>query len=136
MFTYHIWGWRTLSSFMFSHHGENMKEDSILWPYIISLYGEGNQRWFHGNTTMESYHPEVGGSMFSEIMPQKAFVHMPWFYVLYLVLWLFDSNENCDTILPFTREDRVASSLGGSLDIKYKNLVCCKRCCIYKLEIT
>jgi hypothetical protein len=36
---------------------QNIPEDVAPRPYILYLYGDANQQWFHGNTTLESYHP-------------------------------------------------------------------------------
>jgi hypothetical protein len=62
---------------------DNIPEDSVRLPYIVSIYGEVNQQRFHGSTAVESCHPEGGGDMFSErrvyvepcsVIPQKVFV--------------------------------------------------------------
>jgi hypothetical protein len=51
---------------------EHIPEDGVLQPYTVSLYGEVNQQWLHGNTTAVSYHPENGGDVLQNIESIKS----------------------------------------------------------------
>jgi hypothetical protein len=52
----------------YCYRRENFQEDSVFRSYVAPPYGEATQEWFHGNTTVESYHPEEpwNRNMFSE----------------------------------------------------------------------
>jgi hypothetical protein len=40
------------------HRHESIPEDGVVGPYIVSFYGETDHQRCHGNTTVETYHPE------------------------------------------------------------------------------